>query len=466
MTALHTTHKGRLVLAMLAMAAGARVAAAAPVVLISIDGLLPEYYLDPDKYGLGTPNLRALVREGAYATGATSVMPTVTFPAHTTMITGASPRRHGILTNDIFDPDGALGGGWHWYYDDIKVPTLFDKARAARLKTASVTWPVTAGGPIDLNLPDMYPVPNLREAKNLLSLARASGNEAVLAEVLPPAQSLVRMADDLRARVTVRFLREKPELLAVHFLELDGTQHEHGPRTPQALATLERIDTYLGQIFDALRAERRWDEATVVLVSDHGFLAVEHEVRVGVLLRTLGLVETDARGKVVSWRAMAQPAGASAAIFLHRDATEKDRRKVDDAVRLLVANPAYGVLRALRPRELAAMGGFTGAHVVLEARPSFTFGKSLDAGDLVGTAGVRGTHGAHPSRPELRAGFVIRGPRVRRQKNLGLVRLLDVAPTIARVLGIEMGAVEGRVIGEAFEPPPGPPAAVRAAEVR
>ena len=84
----------------------ATAAQAAPVVLISVDGMLPAYYLEADKLGLQIPTLRALMKEGVHATGATSVMPSVTFPAHTTMITGVNPARHGITNNSIFDPEG------------------------------------------------------------------------------------------------------------------------------------------------------------------------------------------------------------------------------------------------------------------------------------------------------------------------------------------------------------------------
>src|SRR3954464_9700323 len=92
-------------------------AGAAPVVLVSVDGMLPAYYLEPDKLSLATPNLRQLVREGAHAQGATSVMPSITSPAHPPMTTGWAPARHGITNNSVFDPDGALGGGWYFYYD-------------------------------------------------------------------------------------------------------------------------------------------------------------------------------------------------------------------------------------------------------------------------------------------------------------------------------------------------------------
>ncbi len=417
---------------------------AAPVLLISVDGMIPDYYLDADKLALKVPNLRLLMAEGAYAQGAISVMPTVTFPAHTTMITGVNPNRHGIMTNEVFDPDGLLGGGWHWYYDDIKVPNLFGQAHAAGLKTATVTWPVTAGAPIDLNLPDMYPIPNLREAKNMLSLARSPRTEKILTELLPAPEALVHMKDDLRAKVAVRFWEDRPDFMAVHFLELDEAHHRFGPRAPEALAVMEYIDDCIGQLFEALRTTGRWDQTTVVLVSDHGFMATENEVRIGVLLRTLGLVKLDARGKVTSWRAMAWPTGGTAAIFLHAEATLDDRRRVDDAVKLLLSNPAYGVAHAYKPAEMAAAGGLAGAYVVLEARPPFWFGKAVDVPDLIGPKKTGGNHGFHPMRPELRAAFLMRGPGVRAHKNLGVVRLLDVAPTIARVLKVELPKVDGR----------------------
>jgi predicted AlkP superfamily pyrophosphatase or phosphodiesterase len=428
-------------------------ALAAPVLLVSVDGLRPESYVEPDRLKLAVPNLRALVREGAWASGATSVMPSITFPAHTTIITGVSPRRHGVLSNEVFDPDGTVGGGWNWYASDVKAPTLFDRARAAGLKSAAVTWPATAGAPIDLNLPDMYPVANLREAKNLISLARAGATSPLLDEVLPPAAALVRLKDETRVKVARRFIAERPDFMAVHFLELDDAQHTFGPGSPQALAMLETIDQHLGALFDELRARGRWEETTVVLVSDHGFAPIEKEVRIGTLLRTLGLLDVDADGKLVAWRAFFWPQGGSAGLYLHPRATAEDRRKLDGLLALLRANPSYGVGRVYRAAAAAALGGLPGAYAVLDAQPGFSFGRALDAPQLVG-AKVGGTHGHHPGRPEVRASFVMRGPAVRKNKPLGQVRLLDVAPTVARVLGVSLGPVEGRVLREAFTAPP------------
>src|SRR5450432_1560036 len=76
---------------------GARGRVVTPVVLISIDGLRPDYVLEADRNRLRIPNLRRLLRDGAHATRVAGVLPTVTYPSHTTLVTGVSPARHGIL---------------------------------------------------------------------------------------------------------------------------------------------------------------------------------------------------------------------------------------------------------------------------------------------------------------------------------------------------------------------------------
>src|SRR5437016_422265 len=124
----------------------------APVVLISIDGMKPDYVLEADKHGLRIPNLRRLLTEGTYASGVAGVLPTVTYPSHTTMVTGVSPTTHGILSNTPFDPFRRNLEGWNWYAEDIKVSTLWDVVSRAGMVTSSVNWPVTVGANITYNI--------------------------------------------------------------------------------------------------------------------------------------------------------------------------------------------------------------------------------------------------------------------------------------------------------------------------
>ena len=144
-----------LVIIVAALASGADVGY---VVLVSIDGFAA-YHLDNPKLSL--PNIRALAAEGAQAASSETVFPSVTHPAHTTLITGVAPRVHGVLSNRLrhrttgesFHPTNKLRS------ESIAVPTLFDAAKRKGLTTAAFFWPETKGdSAIDYNLPETLDV--------------------------------------------------------------------------------------------------------------------------------------------------------------------------------------------------------------------------------------------------------------------------------------------------------------------
>ncbi len=426
----------------LCLASWPRPAAATDVLLVSIDGLKPEYYRRPDDLGLAIPNLRKLVREGVSADAAEGVMPTATFPTHTSIITGVHPVRHGIENNTVFDPTDVGGGGWYWYYADIRVPTLFTAARAEGLTTAAVTWPVTAGAPIDLLVPDMYPNANLREAKNLAALSRG----VELTDLVDDVRALVHMDDAVRTRVALRFLEHRPDFMALHYLELDLAQHEHGPFSPEAFAALERVDGLLGEVLRAMSDLNRDADTAVVVVSDHGFGTIHSVVNLIPLFRLFGLLETSDRGRVTRWHAYPWVCGGTAAVIVHPDAPPQALAALDDALDVLRRDPRLGVRTIWKGETLARTGGFGTAHVVLEAAPGYAFTERRSATLLVEPTLIPGTHGYHPKRPFMQGGFVAAGPGIEKGKRLGRVRLIDVAPTIAALLGVRLPDVDGRVM--------------------
>jgi predicted AlkP superfamily pyrophosphatase or phosphodiesterase len=95
------------------------------------------------------PVLERFLAEGTYAEGVVGVVPTVTYPSHSTLVTGVWPAEHGVHSNLVFDPLGEYPGEWYWYFREIKAHTLYQAADEAGLTTAAVSWPVTAGAPID-----------------------------------------------------------------------------------------------------------------------------------------------------------------------------------------------------------------------------------------------------------------------------------------------------------------------------
>src|ERR1700722_10501174 len=117
------------------------------VVLVSVDGLAATYLDDP-KADLLT--LREMRKKGASAEGMITTFPSVTWPSHTSLITGTRPSSHGVLANTTYDrrsrrPVVYIGDPELTKEQAIHVPTLYDAAHSAGLKTAAVIWPCTNG---------------------------------------------------------------------------------------------------------------------------------------------------------------------------------------------------------------------------------------------------------------------------------------------------------------------------------
>src|SRR5262245_41761833 len=207
-----------------------------PLLVISVDGLDYRYLRDCDKLGLKIPNLRRLMREGEVTEGIIGVFPTVTWPSHTTIITGVDPRVHGIMGNRRPREEG---GDYYWDVSLLKSKTLWRAAREAGLKTAAITWPVTVCATIDFNLPE-YAQKRRGGAMDLPSIEKKAtpGLVEKIAKAFPScAQEW--MDDRTRTLATVYLLKyEKPDLILLHLVDLDAEAHENGPFTREANAVL------------------------------------------------------------------------------------------------------------------------------------------------------------------------------------------------------------------------------------
>jgi hypothetical protein len=426
------------------------------VVLVSIDGMASDYLARADALGLKIPNLRQLQAEGTTAESARSVLPSVTYPSHTTMITGVNPSRHGVVSNDFLDrkdPGQLQGAGGYVFYEDITARTLFDAVRAHGGKSGAVWWPVTVGAPVDFNFPD-YEAPTLKDARVLLGFSSPE-----VRQLVGSPETLIGIGDDtefdaLRARIAVAFLAHRPELLAVHFIALDTASHDHAPYSHQALEALEAADRNVGTIVAAIKAAGLWDETTLIVTSDHGFVPVDRQVRIGALFMSLGLLTAKDDGKLASWSAFPWSDGGAVAIYINPQAPPETAGKVDKALALLTSYPEYGIHKVYRGEELASREGYPGAYAVLDTEVGFAFSGRLD-GPVVSPTSLRGVHGQSPERRELFACLVIRGPGIHRGARIPAVRLLDIAPTVAQILHLDLGPVEGRVLTEIFDAPGG-----------
>jgi predicted AlkP superfamily pyrophosphatase or phosphodiesterase len=429
------------VVVLLALLASAVAAAADPLLLISIDGLHPDYVLHAEKHGLEIPRLRKYVEEGTYARGVIGVVPTVTYPSHTTIVTGVAPAEHGIASNTPFDPFDRNKEGWYWYAEDVRVPTLFDAAAAAGLTTAAVNWPATVGDRhIDYLLPEFWRASNAEDLKLLRALARPEGfMEELEARIGPFVDGYIDTlaSDEIRTNFAVALLRErKPAFMAVHLIALDGAEHRQGPFVPEVYRTLEAIDAMIGALEDAALAAN--PSTAVAIVSDHGFIGTHTAVNLRTAFVEAGLIELgEGSAGVLSWDAQLWPGAAVAAVVLRDPDDRQLRARAAALLEELSADPANGIATVLDAAELSAAGAFPGASWLIEFAPGFYFGGAL-RGDLLTAGGSKGTHGYLPERPELHAAFFVRGQGIARNADLGVIDIRRIAPTLGGVLGVDL----------------------------
>jgi predicted AlkP superfamily pyrophosphatase or phosphodiesterase len=412
------------------------------VLLISVDGMKPEAILDANDRGLKIPNLRAFMADGAHADRVRGVLPTVTYPSHTTLLTGASPAKHGIVDNTTFDPFLKNAQGWYWYAEDIKVPTLWDAAAAAHLTTANVYWPVSVGAKITYNLPQIWRTGTEDDLKLQRALSTDRLEPELSAELgrYPGGMEETVADDEIRARFAIRLLEKKhPSFFTVYLTGLDTEQHASGPFSAQANETLERLDAVVGSLRKA--AEKAAPgRATIAVVSDHGFATIEHDVNLYAAFLDAGLFSVT-NNKVSDWKATLWPAGGSAAVMLKDPNDEATRAKVKALLDKLSADPANGIERIWSRDEIQKGRGFPDAEYLISLKSGYETAYSMTL-PLVTKPGNLGMHGYVPERADMRSSFFIVGPNIARGRSLGEIDMRQIAPTLAGILHVRLAAAE------------------------
>lgn len=421
-------------------------AAAEPLLLISIDGLRPADVIEAEQRGLSLPNLRRFVREGAYATGVVGVLPTVTYPSHATLVTGAAPTRHGIVGNTTFDPMQINQGGWYWYASDYALPTLWDAAKAAGRSTANVHWPVTVGETsIDWNLPQVWRTGHADDAKLVAALSTpglVSELETATGGRYAPGIDESVEGDETRGRFAAELIaRKRPYFVTAYLTALDHEQHARGPGSPEARATLERIDAIVGRLVAGQRAAH--PDGAVAVVSDHGFSTITTEIDFYRVFIDAGLIALGPDGKIARWDAAPWPAGGSVAVVLAREGDEALRARVRTLLERLRADPAMHIAAVAEPAEIARMGGNPQAAFYVDLKPDASAG-GFAGGSAPASkpSGGKGAHGYFPAASFMRSTFMVMGPGIPAGRTLGEVDMRAIAPTLATLLDVPLPSAE------------------------
>jgi predicted AlkP superfamily pyrophosphatase or phosphodiesterase len=393
----------------------------------------PDFYRRPKDFGLKIPTLLELVKCGASAEAVESIYPTTTYPAHATLVTGVAPSRHGIYSHLASLDPTEKARPWCWFAGALRVPTLWDVARATGRKVAAISWPVSAGAAINYNIPEIWD-PRLEDPHYDFATPARHSTPGLFPEVLKALEPLIaRATPDRRRTEAALYLwnRYRPELLLVHFVHYDQLAHQFGPTSPQALAAIERTDEEIGRIREGLL---EGEATTLVVLSDHGFAPVEKEAAPLSVLAEEGLFVQEGGGAPKLGKLGAVHAGGSFAVYWLEEPSASERASLARAVKRLVE--AGTVEEVVDRARLESLSADPDAELSLDAAPGVYFSDRFEGPLVRDSVMDRGTHGQLPTRPGLEASFIVAGPEVGGGRNLGRMALTQVAPTLARLLGL------------------------------
>jgi predicted AlkP superfamily pyrophosphatase or phosphodiesterase len=362
------------------------------IVLFSIDGFRWDF---PDL--THTPAMDWMAANGIKAEALQPAFPTLTFPNHFSIATGALPARHGILANEFPDENRV-----HWYH--YKDRSTVQDGNWYRVDPLWVT----------------------AEKQGMVTAAYFFvGTEADISGIRPTHWRAFNADDEDEDRVqqALDWLGEPPEtrphVITLYTEDVDDHTHWHGPGSAQSLEAIRRVDQRLQQLLDGIATLPHGDQVYVFLVSDHG--------QAGYTTGKNPLVLDE----IVELEGV-RPVDGGPYVFLYFDNGNAGRaEEVRDAI-----NRHWSCGRALLAGDAPATWGITQdpgyPDLLVLADPGCAVISSRDKAHKM----TPGDHGWSPEMPEMRGIFYATGPRIAAGQRLGVANVTDIYPMMMSVLGL------------------------------
>ncbi len=432
------------------------------LLVISADAMVNEDL----EYLSSLPNFQRYLQGGVQVRRVRSIYPTMTYPAHASMLTGCFPNKTGIVNNIVFSTDPACND-WEWDARRIRVSDIFAGAKKHGYSTAAVLWPVTGSNPnIDYLVNEIWmPHPG----DTLESCFRESGSSEEVIRIIQQNErylpgtywktgqdnfAIHPIFDEFGIHCACDIIRQfRPEVFFIHTSPLDNIRHQYGLFSDKLLREIRRIDDQIGDVGEALSDAGVLEETNLVLVSDHGHLTTTRTAHINVLLRKEGYLDLKEDGTLKEdWEAWCQAAGMSAYIYLKRKDDPVLFRRVYDQLLTWAQEGVYGFNQVFTAAETNAAENLDGDFsFVLETDGYTAFGNNCTGPCM--TDGIhpdyRYGHSKHGYLPDKgpQPVFVGKGPDLAEGNALvPFCRLVDEAPTFASLLGFNMPEADGKPI--------------------
>ena len=424
------------------------------VVLISIAGLQPAHYGGGGgstgivrTSGALMPNLAKLAAVGAYASAMIPVLPAAPYPVHATLVTGLLPVHHKVLGDEMVGPQGLHIRGIE-RENRIRGIPIWRTAQAAGRSTVALNWPLTRGADVALLLPDMG-IPERQEERTWLQQLAGEASPWILERLALIDEGLLGipwpstiLSDALVEKLACEIASQPvtPGLWLLAFGQSGTALARDGAGRDGARLGLARVDAALGRLIECFDAAGIADSTAFVIVGDRALLPVHSLVYPNVVLEKVGLITpapTHLGAQLAGWSAFVRSYGGAAVVYAQNE---------DDAIlaRLALEQQATRsrAFRIVSAGELARLDADPDAWFGLEGKAGYGLGKAA-RGSLVQPTDRRGLGGYLPTLAGSEVGFVAWGAGVRPGVRVPRLSQIDVAPTVAELLGFSLPGADG-----------------------
>ncbi|MBD7912430.1 MULTISPECIES: ectonucleotide pyrophosphatase/phosphodiesterase [Clostridium] len=408
------------------------------------------------------PNFKRLMEEGSLIKDVESIYPTLTYPAHATIVTGKYPKNHGIVDNTIFKK-GDFSPNWYWYRKYIKGETIYDLAKENGLKVCSLLWPVTGKSKIDYNLTEIF------KTKPYHNQYIQSGTSGSLLFQLKLNKKFGHLRKGISQPALDNFVIESakyvieeytPDLMLIHFTDVDTNRHHYGYKSREAMDGIVRHDIRLGEIIKILKNKGIYDETNIIALGDHSAIDANKIIKLNSLFREQGLITCTKDGKFKSYKAICKSLDGSAYIYLNNPKDLDVKREVENLLEDVVKMKEKPIEFILKDDEIEKVGADINASFMLEGSRGFYFVDDI-LGDVLeeikeDEVGIvphryRGIHGYSPKKENYGTFFIGRGKDFKKGIVVKEGKLINHGPTLARILGVDLKDTDGEVVEEILE---------------
>lgn len=423
------------------------------MIIISFDAVSSE-----DLEVLSTyPNFKSIIEKGSVIKSVQSINPTLTYPVHTTIVTGKYPMNHGIVDNTIFKA-GDLNPNWYWCRKYIKGDTIYDLAKKKGLKTCSLLWPVTAKSNIDYNLPEIFPVKKYHNQIMMSMFAGSLFYQLKLEKKFGHIRKGISQPalDDFVLECTKYTIKNyAPNLMMIHFTDTDTNKHLYGFRGKEISNTLKRHDRRLGEIIKTLKEKEIYEDSDLVLLGDHSALNSYHIIKLNRLFISRGFIKVN-KNKILAYDCICKSLDGSCYIYLKDKNNESLKTEIYKLLNDFKAKNDV-IDSILTEEEIIETGASRGASFMLDAKKGYYFvddfnGKIIESIKDKDVGNVKhrykGIHGYSPLKEKYETFFVGYGKDFKEGVVLDRGEIINHGPTLAKILGVELKDADGKAVDE------------------